>query len=85
MARRPKENKLVLRWDEKQKDFLVWYPRKCDGALVMRQLISDILEWRLPINEIKSPSNYEVTNFKDELERRGYDLKTLRFEISLKE
>ena len=85
MARRPKENKLIVRWDEKEQDFIVFYPRPSDGGLAINHLVGDILKYRIPIDDYEYPINYDKTNFKDELEKRGYDVKTLRFEISLKE
>lgn len=81
MARRVDEETLLLRWDKKENDFKVWYPRRCDGALVMHHLLNDILKWKLdPMNV----SNYRVDNFAKELEARGYDMTTFRFEIKLK-
>lgn len=82
---KPKKTKLLLRYDKRQKDFLVFYPRRCDGALAMHHLINDMLEWRMPNNNYEYPNNREVTNFVKELERRGYDPKTIRFSIELKE
>jgi hypothetical protein len=58
-------------------DMCVFYgddtPR-CDRALVMNTLCCEWLNW-------KSES---VPSFIDELERRGYDLDTLRFSIEKK-
>jgi hypothetical protein len=75
------DKKLSLIYDKKQKDFVVKYPRSCDGALVMNHICDDILKYT--INK-KYPYNFDVTNFKKELENRGYDLTTLKFSIELK-
>jgi len=80
------ENKLSVIYDKRQKDFVVKYPRRCDGALAMHHLVNNILEWRLPTKESgwNYPYNWEETNFMKELERRGYDTSTLKFSIELK-
>ncbi len=78
------KNKLSLIYDKRQKDYVVKYPRRCDGALVMCHLINNILEWRIPSEKNQPPYNFEATNFIQELERRGYDSKTLKFSIELK-
>lgn len=80
------ENKLSVIYDKRQKDFVVKYPRRCDGALAMHHLVNDKLEWRLPTkeNKLNYPYNWEETNFIKELERRGYDTSTLKFSIELK-
>ena len=47
---------------------------RCDRALVMNTLFSERLDWKKEVH----PS------FIDELQRRGYDLETLRFSIERK-
>ena len=78
------QNKLSVIYDNRQNDFVVKYPRSCDGALAMNHLVNDTLEYRMPTKERDYPSNFEVTNFIKELENRGYDIKTLKFSIELK-
>lgn len=80
------ENKLSVIYDKRQNDFVVKYPRRCDGTLAIHHLVSNILEWRLPTKESGKtyPHNWEETNFIKELEKRGYDTKTLKFSIELK-
>lgn len=80
------ENKLSVIYDKRQKDFVVKYPRRCDGALAFHNLINDRLEWRIPTkeNNLQYPYNWEITNFIKELEERGYDITTLKFSIELK-
>jgi len=81
------ERKLSLIWDKRQKDFIVKYPLRCDGALIMSAIVSDNLKWCLPDDaDNKSyPYNWKKENIKDELEKRGYDLTTLKFSIELKQ
>ena len=82
---RHNENKLSVIWDKRQKDFVVKYPRRCDGAFAIHHLCNDSLKWIMPNKEKGYPHNYEIENFVKELEARGYDLTTLRFSIELKE
>jgi len=81
----PKYNKrkLSIIYDKRQKDFVVKYPRNCDGSLAFYYLIGDILRFdimKYNTNEIP----YEIINFKKDLEERGYDLTTFKFSIELK-
>ena len=78
------EKKLSVIYDKRQNDFVVKYPRSCDGALAIHHLVSDTLEYRIPSKEKEYPHNFEVTNFIKELEKRGYDTETLKFSIELK-
>ena len=71
-----------LIWSKKQKDFVVKYNRKCDGNLVLNHILGDILRFDLMKYGKEIP--YTSFNFKDELEKRGYDLTTLKFSIDLK-
>lgn len=80
-----KETTLKIRWSKRENDFIIQYPRRCDGAfldtkLFSRKLIYDYLKY---IKGDPRPYNEEV-DFIEELERRGYDKTTLRFEIKLK-
>lgn len=77
-------DKLSLIWDKRQNDFVFKYPRRCDGKLIGSHICGDILRHVMPW-EKAPPYNFEKTNFAEELERRGYDLTTLRFSIELKE
>jgi len=82
----PKRNldKLSVIYDKKEKDFVVKYPRRCDGALALNHLVGDILTYRIPDQEHRYPFNWVKENFIQELEKRGYDTTTLRFSIELK-
>jgi hypothetical protein len=78
-------NKLTLIYDKRQKDFVVKYPNKPDGNLVLHHLLGDNLHYIFPMEgRPKAPFNYETINFIKELEKRGYDPKTINFSISKK-
>jgi len=79
-----KIKKLSLIYDKRQKDFIVKYPRRCDGNMVLNTLLGDILKHVMP-SEKSPPYNFNVFNFRDELEKRGYDVKTLKFSVIKKE
>lgn len=74
------QNKLSFSYSKQQKDFLCRYPRKCDWNL-MFYLFWDILQYDF---EKKTYPNYTIFNVKKELEKRWYDLSTLKFSIELK-
>ena len=79
------ERKLSVIYDKRQKDFVVKYPRPCDGALAINHLVNDQLRYVLPsLSKQEYPYNWELENFIKELEKRGYDPKTLKFSIELK-
>jgi hypothetical protein len=78
------ENKLSVIYDKKQRDFVVKYPRKCDGALAIHHLVGDTLKYKIPDEETRYPYNWVKENFIEELEKRGYDTTTLKFSIELK-
>jgi hypothetical protein len=61
--------KLTYKWSKRENDYLINYPRKCDG-----HLLYGFFEGCMGVKE-----------FLAELEKRGYDLKTLKFEIKEKE
>lgn len=78
------ERKLSVIYDNKQKDFVVKYPKSCDGALAIQHLVGDILRYKFPDDKTKYPFNWVSENFIQELEKRGYDITTLKFSIELK-
>ena len=67
--------KLKMKWDKKAKDFIVIHPNKRDG---------NFLFWMFTRKRVSS-TNKIVDSFLDELDKRGYDLSTLKFEIKLKD
>lgn len=81
-----KRNERILKfyWSEKENDFMVQYPRRCDGALV-QQIFNNRLEWGGIDGKDKGWLNYKEFNLINELIERGYDKKSLKFEIRLKD
>lgn len=79
------ENTLKIKYSKKEKDFMIYYPRKCDGSLIQWHLLGNRLIWGGIDGKDKGWANYEEFNLVNELEKRGYDVKTLKFEIKLKE
>ena len=77
------DSSLKVKWSKREKDLLISYPRGCDGSL-MCYIFGDILQWGGIDGKDKGWLNYKVFNFLEELEERGYDIKTLKFEIKLK-
>jgi hypothetical protein len=69
-----------MRWrknpDGDGPDFVHWFPRSCDGHLLHLTFATG--RWD-SLNKCYFPS------FLADLEKRGYDLKTLEFTIRLKE
>ncbi len=78
---RHNEEKLSLIWDKRQKDFVVKYPLRCDGSLIINKIVGDVLEWSMDKSVKREFYAFETFNLKDELEKRGYDLTTLKFSI----
>lgn len=76
--------KLSLIYDKREKDFVAKYPtRKVDGDLLLYHLVGEI-----PIRSSLIDTDGNTTewyNFKEDLEKRGYDITTLRFSIELKQ
>lgn len=68
------KTKLRARWSKKEKDLLFSYPQRCDGHY---------LYWVFCAEKLKDAIGRETT-FVQELEQRGYDITTLKFEIKLK-
>lgn len=81
-----RKDKLTLSYNKAQKDFVVAYPRSCDGALILNKLLGDVLEWGGITEEGRKKGflNYDKFNLKEELDKRGYDITTLKFSIELK-
>ena len=68
-------NTLLIRWSKKEEDFIVYYPKIQDGGFAIDHICGNACC-------IKHPG-FESTFIK-ELEKRGYDLKTLKFTIRKK-
>ena len=79
--------KLSVRWNKKEQDFEISYPRKCDGsfmhsAFMSKRTFQSKVEYSDP-NYKKFGDTYEWDVFKD-LDARGYDLTTFKLEITIK-
>lgn len=74
-----KEGRLLLNFNKSDGDFVVHYPNKRDGRFVMGHLCQRQIEWDTMSQE------YIETNFIEDLERRGYDPTTIRFQIDKKQ
>lgn len=72
-------NKLSLIYDKRIKDLVIKYPRIEDGNLILNHLCCNVLKYRL----LKNPP-FDTFNLIEELEKRGYDIDTLRFSIEKK-
>lgn len=79
------ENALKVKWSKREKDLLIYYPRGSDGALISSILLDTVYHWGGIDGKYKGWLNYEKFNLVEELEKRGYDIKTLKFEIKLKD
>lgn len=70
-------NKLVVFWSKREQDFLIRYPRSCDGSLAYGHFCAKRLR-RAPGET--PPWDFDPS-FVKELEARGYDTQTLRFSV----
>jgi hypothetical protein len=68
-----KNKTLWLDWSNKEDDLWVHYPRSCDGAFLLYVLTA-----------LKIDKNKDSLNIIQELDRRGYDIKTLKISIDRK-
>ena len=69
------EEKLTLKWSRREKDLICHYPNPRDGAACFDAFTSERFR---PISKVWSDS------FVKELEKRGYDITTLKFSIKKK-
>lgn len=82
MGRRVSDDTLFVRWDNKEQDFKVWFPNKCDGGFILGVFCNGN---RCPkCWERVDPCGASCENVIDELEKRGYDPTTIRFSIKKK-
>lgn len=77
-------DKLKICWSKRENDHVIHYPKRCDGAL-MNWFLGEVLLWGGIDGYDKGSLNYKKFNLLEELDKRGYDLTTLKFEIKLKE
>jgi hypothetical protein len=80
-----KHKKLRYVWSKRERDFMIHYPtRSWDGGLLHSFFSCDATDY-LNENGQKYIKNLIGKHFLEELDKRGFDLTTLKFEISLKE
>jgi len=90
--------KLRVVWSKKENDFMIYYPRKADGSFI-HQLVKawQMVHPASLIDSFLDRSTKEARHYRGslgkyslletdwikELEERGYDKTTLKFEISI--
>ncbi len=91
MSKIPKSFKLRVVWSEKEQDFMVYYPRSCDGhfihsAFLSKRIVSLFEDPKEDCyKKLYTEGNrkyFEWDLFKD-LKSRGYDLTTFKMEICI--
>jgi hypothetical protein len=88
-----KRNERILKvyWSNKENDFMIQYPRRCDGSLVQgkffhQKMIFDLIKYNAETLKNSNVLPYKMEDdFIEELEKRGYDKKSMNFEIRLKD
>jgi hypothetical protein len=73
-TRRTYENSLIVKWSKKERDLLIGGPRSCDRHLT-----------HYALNCVPGVVKHDDLSFVAELEKRGYDITTLRFSVMRKE
>jgi hypothetical protein len=73
-TRRTYANSIIVKWSKKERDLLIGGPRGCDRHLTHYALSC--------VPGVVKPDDL---SFVDELEKRGYDITTLRFSVMRKE
>jgi len=75
-----KKPHLRLKWSKRENDVMIDYPRSCDGHYVHYMLGCKRYDHD-PITKTRKEEN----SFFEELDKRGYDLTTIKFSIQWKE
>jgi len=81
VSEKPAKRKLTVKWSKRKRDFIInWPGHESDGHLINRVFGNHTIRFDPFVNHnIVEPSLIE------ELENRGYDTTTLRFEVSMRE
>jgi len=79
-----RKDRVTLSYNKAQRDFVVSYPRVADGNLILNKIIGDHLLFNLNKQAEGNYYAFDIFNLKEELEKRGYDITTLKFSIDLK-
>lgn len=74
IKRPKKKEKLIFEWNKKENDFMVHFPSRPDGSLVYSQFSTP---------RYCQVSKQYKQSFIKELEKRGYNLKTLKFSVEI--
>jgi hypothetical protein len=75
------DKKLVVFWSKRENDFLIRYPRSCDGHLAYGVFCGDRMRLATAAEQREHNLRWDFDpSFVKELEARGYDTTTLRFE-----
>lgn len=75
------KRKLTVKWSKREKDLLInWPGHKADGHLICGVFSTKKVEF----DPIKNRHETQLSVI-EELEKRGYDITTLKFEVSLKD
>lgn len=80
-------DKLLVRWDKRQKDIYCKFPCREDGALMFNWITGQFFHFddmAAGVNAIAEGHGHFGKSLHAELEARGYDITTLRFEIKRK-
>lgn len=91
-----KKLKLRVYWCPKEKEYMVFYPSKSDGGWILNKLFGSSstilptdtgkalnLKQIAPCSHNQYLSIFEVQDFIKDLESRGYDKTTLKFEVQI--
>lgn len=70
-----RKDRLLVRWSRKENDFLINYPDKPDGHFIYGLIAQGSVRY-----EVLSSGK----TLMEELEERGYDIKTLRIQVDRK-
>ena len=78
-------NKLMISWSEREQDFMIAYPRKCDGSMIQGRFFHEDMLFDLIHHNTRKPGlPYNSRKcIVDELKERGYNIKTMKFSIEL--
>lgn len=78
-----KDITLKVKWSKRENDLKIYFPKSCDGSFIY-SAFSDRLMYshKKALKGDRFP--FETENLLKQLEERGYDKTTLKFEIKLK-
>jgi hypothetical protein len=71
----PRKRRLLLKWSKSERDLVVYYPEAPAPNYVPHT------DANVVIDAICGPNLPDLRSLRNELERRGYDITTLRFQV----